>query len=127
MTGKNVLHMFSGSCSFGISTDIRKESKPDICAPYDKIPLEDCLFDAILGDPPYANHYANEWHSKLPMPKRILKEAVRLVKPEGLIGILHILIIPAYKELKVERIALHPILTGPNNVIRVFNVFRAKK
>jgi len=40
---------------------------------------------------------------------------------------LHIIVIPAYKELGVERIALHPVLCGPNNAIRVFNVFRKVK
>ncbi len=49
---------------------------------------------------------------------------MRLTKPGGLIAILHIIIIPAYKEYGVERIALHPVLTGPNNAIRVLNVFR---
>jgi hypothetical protein len=44
----------------------------------------------------------------------------------GLIGILHIIIIPAYKEFDVERIAIHPVLTGPNNAIRCLNVFRKK-
>lgn len=124
MFDKNALHMFSGSCSFGVSTDIRPETKPDICAPYDKIPRPANSFSAVICDPPYASHYANEWHTDLPLPKRILQEAARLVKPNGLIGILHIIIIPAYKVCNVKRIALHPILTGPNNAIRVFNVFR---
>jgi len=37
--------------------------------------------------------------------------------------ILHIIVIPAYRELGVRRVALHPILAGPNNAIRVLNVF----
>jgi len=120
----NVLHMFAGSCSWGTSTDIRAETGADVVAPYDAIPLEENTFDAVLADPPYANHWANEWHADLPKPKRILRESVRLVKPGGLIGILHLIVIPAYKEFGVERIGIHPVLCGPNNVVRAFNVFR---
>lgn len=117
------LHMFSGSSEFGITTDLNAETAA-IKGDFRNLPFAENSMDAILADPPYADHWANEWHTELPKPKHILKEAVRLVKPGGLIGILHIIIIPAYKELGVSRVALHPILAGPNNAIRVFNVFR---
>lgn len=122
--GDDVLHMFSGSCEFGTSTDIREETGADVVAPYDAIPLPDSSFGAVLADPPYAWHWANEWQAELPKPKRILREAARLVRPGGLIGILHIIVIPAYREIGVERVGLHPVLAGPNNAVRVFNVFR---
>lgn len=118
------LHMFSGSCDWGVTTDIREETGADIVAPYNNIPLSDESFDFIIADPPYANHYANEWHEELPKPKWILGEASRLVRKDGLIFILHIIVIPAYKEFGVKRIALHPVLAGPNNAIRVLNVFK---
>lgn len=108
---------------FGITTDLNSD-KADIKSDYQHLPFSDASMEFVLADPPYADHYANEWHSELPKPKHILREAARIVKSGGLIGILHIIIIPAYKELNVERIALHPILTGPNNAIRVFNIFR---
>jgi hypothetical protein len=81
----------------------------------------------VLADPPYADHWQNQWHGELPKPKHILREAARLTTPGGLIGILHIIVIPAYKEFDVERIALHPILAGPNNAMRVFNVLRKRE
>lgn len=124
MLSANALHMFSGASDLGITTDFRGETNATIIAPYDAIPRPDDSFDAIIADPPYADAYQGTWGGVLPKPKTILKEAARLVKPGGLIGILHIIIIPAYKELGVTRIALHPILAGPNNAIRVFNVFR---
>lgn len=37
--------------------------------------------------------------------------------------ILHIIVVPAYKDCKVKRIAIHPILCGPNNAIRCLSVF----
>ena len=118
------LHMFSGSSEFGITTDFRSETGAIIVADYTSLPIGDGTCSNVLADPPYADHWQGQWHGDLPKPKYILKEASRVVKAGGLIGILHIIIVPAYKELGVKRIALHPILTGPNNAIRVFNVFR---
>ena len=123
MIGPKALHMFSGSSKEGTTTDLRPETGADIVAPFDAIPRPSSSFEAVLADPPYADHYQNEWHGDLPKPKHILKEAARLTKKGGLIGILHIIVIPAYKELGVKRVALHPVLSGPNNAIRVFNVF----
>lgn len=123
------LHMFSGACTWGITTDIRPETGAQIVAPYDAIPLPDASVDNVIADPPYADHYQNEWVNadgvvELPKPKWILREAARLVKPHGLIGILHIIIIPAYADFRVKRIGLHPILAGPGNAFRGFNVFQ---
>ncbi len=118
------LHMFAGSSEYGTTTDMREETDADIIAPFDQIPRPDSSFVAVLADPPYADHYQGEWGGDLPKPKHILREAARLVEPGGLIGILHIIVVPAYEELRVTRVALHPILAGPNNAIRVFNVLR---
>jgi hypothetical protein len=124
MIGVGALHMFSGSSDLGTTTDFREETGADIIAPFDAIPVEDGYFASVLADPPYADHWQGQWHGALPKPKHILREASRLVRSGGLIGILHIIVIPAYKAYGVERIALHPVLAGPNNAIRVFNVFR---
>jgi hypothetical protein len=129
------LHMFSGSCAWGITTDFRPETGAQIVAPYDAIPLADGSVDNVIADPPYADHYQGEWvgmpntdtKTGLPKPKRILGEAARLTRPGGLIAILHIIIIPAYAEFGVTRIAIHPILAGPNNALRTLNVFQVKK
>ena len=128
LIGTNTLHMFSGACDFGVSTDFRMEAEPDIVADFTDLPfiVDGYKFDNVLADPPYADHWQNQWHGELPKPKHILKVASEVVKPGGLIGILHIIVIPAYKCLGVERIGLHPILSGPNNAMRVFNVFRKR-
>ena len=128
--GDNTLHMFSGSCEWGISTDIREETGCDIVSPFDEIPREDGTFDNVLADPPYADYFMDDWDGRpLPKPIDVLREAARLVKPGGLIGILHIIVIPEYKNEKwkvprIERVGIHPVLAGTNNAIRAFNVFR---
>lgn len=124
LLGDRVLHMFSGSSRYGVTTDFREDTGADIVAPFDQIPSSLGPFDGVLADPPYADHWQGQWHGALPKPKHVLRVAVGLVEPGALIGILHIIVIPAYKQLGVERVALHPVLAGPNNAIRVFNVLR---
>lgn len=122
-----MLSMFAGAAAIGTTTDIREETGAQIVAPYDAIPLPDSSFDMVIADPPYTVGFGFQWteHMKnVPRPKRVLGEAARLVRPGGLILILHILVVPAYKVFGVERIALHPVLCGPNNAIRVLNVLR---
>lgn len=125
--GEKVLQMFAGSSDIGDTTDIRPETGAKIVAPYDALPIQDGTYDRVLADPPYTVGFSQEWVSSLddvPKPKRILREAARVTRSGGLIFILHVIVIPAYKEFDVQRIALHPILCGPNNAIRVLNVFR---
>ena len=122
-----VLHMFSGSMDWGDTTDMRPETGADFVAPYNDLPIDDDIYDLVVADPPYTCGFANEWieHPKdLPKPKHILLEAARVVKPGGLIAILHVILVPAYKVAGVDRIGLHGILCGPNNAIRLLNVFR---
>ena len=124
---KKILHMFSGSLDWADTTDIRADTGASIVAPYNNLPIENNTYDLVVADPPYNKGFASEWTThddNLPKPKHILLEAARVTKPGGLIAILHIIIIPAYKIAGVERVALHGILTGPNNAIRVLNVFR---
>ena len=124
---KLILHMFSGSIGWGDTTDIREETGAKIVAPYDKLPIMDDTYDLVIADPAYNKGFSSQWttHSKeLPKPKRILIEASRVVKKGGLIAILHIITIPQYQEANVKCIGRHGILCGPNNAIRLLNVFR---
>ena len=126
-TDRKVLTMFAGSSPIGDTTDIRPETGADIIGPFDALPIADDTYDMVLADPPYTVGFSQEWVSSLddvPRPKHVLREAVRVTRPGGLVLILHVIVIPAYKEFGVERIALHPILCGPNNAIRVLNVFK---
>lgn len=127
---ERVLHMFSGSVEWGDTTDFRPDSGAKIIAPYDALPISDDAYDMVIADPPYTCGFANQWSKHpehLPKPKRILVEASRITKPNGIIAILHVILIPAYREANVDRIGLHGILCGPNNAIRLLNVFRKKE
>ncbi len=128
--GMKILNMFSGSISWGDTTDIRPESGATFIADYANLPIPDNTYDLVVADPAYADFFSKQWSQNTkdhPIPKRILIEAARITKPNGLIAILHIILIRAWKEAKVKRIAIHPIFAGENNVIRALNVFRKDK
>jgi hypothetical protein len=122
---QRVLWLFSGSMiGYGDSCDLNAESTYQ--CPFDQLPLEAGPYTRVVADPPYTTGFSQEWTSlpsHVPKPKDVLRVAARSCSVSGLIFILHILVIPAYKEFGVKRIALHPVLCGPNNSIRVLNVF----
>lgn len=123
---KKVLWMFSGAVGEeGDTIDIRPETGATFICSYEHIPVNDGTYDMVIADPPYNQLFSNEWKTDLPKPKHILKEAARITKSGGIIGILHCVVVPCYHKegFGVQRIALHPILCGIHNAIRVFNVF----
>jgi len=125
----DTLHLFSGSVAGAFSVDLRPESGCSVAARYNALPFADNAFSCVVADPPYNRGFSSHWtkHAPdLPRPKRILAEAVRVLRPGGLAMILHVIVVPAYKALGVERVGLHPILCGPNNAVRVLNVFRKR-
>jgi hypothetical protein len=90
-----VLHVCSGGLppGEGIRVDIRPEAKPDIVADGRELPLDEGSVEAVLIDPPYSEHYARELYgTDYPRPSHLLREAVRVVKPNGRIGIVHYIV-----------------------------------
>lgn len=88
----NVLHLCSGSMRIGVRVDIRPEMQPDIVADCRNVPLPDESFDWIMADPPYSENYAQSLYgtgADYPKPGQIIKEASRLLRPGGRVGILH--------------------------------------
>jgi hypothetical protein len=87
-----VLHLCSGSVRIGTTVDIRPEMKPDIVADCRAVPLPDESFDWVMADPPYSEEYAENLYgtgTDYPRPGQIVKEATRLLRPGGRLGLLH--------------------------------------
>lgn len=127
-----VLHMFSGSLGWGITTDVRHETGASHVGPYDDLPEPwTNLFDVVFADPPYAKGFHNEWQTLSeqagdpPMPKRILREAMKVLKPGGRLFLLHVITVAANKEFGLDETCrvVHPVAVGPGNAVRALNVF----
>ena len=90
-----ILHVCSGSLppGEGLRVDIRPNAKPDIVADGTALPLAAKCVDAVLIDPPYSAEYARELYgTSYPRPAHLLREAARVVKPCGRIGIVHYIV-----------------------------------
>lgn len=87
-----ILHLCSGCLpkGEGIRVDIRAAARPDILADVTQLPLADNSVAAAMADPPYSPAYAKSLYGvKYPRPNAILAEAVRVVRPGGMIVFVH--------------------------------------
>lgn len=119
-----VLHLCSGSMVSGIRVDIRPETNPTYVADCRNVPLPNASVDWIMADPPYSEEYARNLYGtekNYPKPGQILKEACRLLKPGGRVGILHFQVPMSRKPLRLERVI--GITTGAGYAIRAWSVF----
>jgi SAM-dependent methyltransferase len=120
-----VLHLCSGSMKIGICVDIRAEKNPTIVADCRSVPLGDNSFDFIMADPPYSEDYASNLYQTeavYPKPGQILKEACRLLRPGGLVGLLHFQVPMSRKPLKLVKV--YGVTTGAGYAIRAWTLFQ---
>lgn len=118
-----ILHLCSGSVVTGTRVDVRAEMNPDIVADCRNVPLPDSSQDFILADPPYsveyaANLYGTEDH--YPLPGQIMREACRLLKPGGKVGLLHFQVPMIRKPLGI--VGVFGVTTGCGYAIRAWTL-----
>ena len=120
------LHLFSGSVRGDTTFDADPSTDPTIVGQFeDGLPFEDNSFDAVLVDPPYKENVGSTRGFKLPSIKSILKEATRVTKPRGKVGLLH-WIVPATPDGCVKYGCIG-VITGANKRIRAFTIFEKEE
>lgn len=125
---EGVLHLCSGSMRIGTTVDIRPEMQPDIVADCRAVPLPDASFDFIMADPPYSEQYAENLYGTgkdYPKPGQILKEACRLLRPGGRVGLLHFQV-PMHRP-PLRMVGVWGITTGAGYAIRAWTVFEKEQ
>lgn len=123
-----LLHVCSGALGPGHGTrvDIRPEARPDVVADGRALPFADSSFAAVAIDPPYAVEYARDLYGvEYPRPSALLREAARVVRPGGRVGILHFLVPSPPAGCEVER--CYGVTTGVGYRIRAFTVYRREQ
>lgn len=121
---QDILHVCSGTLSEHErwTVDIRPAARPLVVAKGQQLPFLANSFPAVLLDPPYTEEYArNLYRSEFPRPSHLLREAARVVKPGGRIGLLHIAvpITPA----GCEFVTSFGVVPGTGFRIRAFTIY----
>ena len=107
---KNIIHFFCGSSKLGYCIDINPDVKPDLVANVENLKqIPDNTFEAGLADPPYTKKFARDlYNCEYPQWSKWTKELVRIVKPNGLIGIMQNYICPLIPNCQYEKIYFIP-------------------
>jgi SAM-dependent methyltransferase len=120
-----VLHLCSGSVVTGTTVDIRPEMNPSIIADCRNTKLPPSSYDWILADPPYSEEWAENLYKTgkdYPKPKQIVCEAERLLKPGGLLGIMHFQVPFPTNGMKIIRV--YGIIQGCGYAIKAWTLMK---
>jgi SAM-dependent methyltransferase len=123
-----VLHLCSGSVTVGVTVDIREMVRPRVVADATRLPFADETFDWIMCDPPYNREYAENLYgvgTKYPSPGKMLREAGRVLRPNGKVGMLHFLV--SMFEAPLQLVGTWGITTGLGYQIRAWTVYQKQQ
>jgi len=121
-----VLQPFGGKAEYGIRVDVNLEVAPDIIADAHFLPFKDNSFDFILCDPPYSTDLSGKLYKTGPVKdKDYIKEAVRVCKIGGYVGLYHWVMQPRPKGTRYDRVIV--IITRIRHHARFCCVFQKVK
>lgn len=124
----DVLHCPSGTVEGpGMTVDLKRDEvrRPKVIASADDLPFSDGSFDLILSDPPYTREDSKLYGCK-PFPMEgFMREALRLLKPGGFLGMLHTYI-PQYRRVEWDLRGLIAVTTGFKRATRIFSLFETR-
>lgn len=127
---KDILHFPSGKLKNipGTTVDLAKDKSrcPMIVASNGILPFSDNSLDLFLSAPPFHSGYAGDYKSTTFSITKMFKEAHRVLRPGGYVGILHTFI-PQYKKTMFILVGTIGVVTGVEIPTRCFALFKSIK
>lgn len=123
-----ILHVCSGTLSETErwTVDLRPQAWPRVIADGRALPFRDGSVPAVLLDPPYSDQYARTLYGvENPRPSWLLKEAARVVRPGGRVGILHVAVPFAPPHCRLVQV--YGVSTGVGFRIRALTIYEKEQ
>lgn len=121
-----ILQPFGGKSGYGIKMDINPQVAPDIVGNAHNLPFPNNTFDFVLCDPPYSADLSGRLYKTGPVKDSLYtREAVRVCKVGGYIGLYHWVMQPRPKGTRYDRVVV--IITRVGHHARFCCVFQKVK
>ena len=79
-----------------------------------------------MADPPYSEDYASNLYGTgkdFPKPTEILREAARLLRPSGRVGLLHFQVPLVHRDIPLRLVNVWGVTQGQGYAIRAWSVY----
>ena len=118
-----ILQPFGGKAEYGLRMDINPDVGPDVVGDAHSMPFADNSFDFVLCDPPYSLDLSGRLYKTGDIrEKEYIKEAVRVCKLGGYVGLYHWVMQPRPKGTRYDRVIV--IITRIRHHARFCCVFQ---